>query len=104
MIVTIYGVSDDLIEVESTEGSISDEYPCDGAGKLLVIGPSGEVVEVIVALDECWSATARAVRGNSFTKIETAARPDSPESGDMAIRITFDDHSPPPLVYQLERN
>lgn len=98
--VTIYGASDDLIEVE---GDVSLEFPCDGSGTLAVIGAHGEIAEVSVSLDEWWEASASLVRYPHMIRAESVVRPGRAEdSEDMALRIVLDGDEPP-LVYQAER-
>lgn len=99
--VVIHGASDDLIEVV---GDVLEEFPCDGSGQLVVIGPGGEVVEVVVELDEAWTARAKIIRASRSLRVETVPRPgDYGDEGDMAIRIEFADCSRGPLVYQAAR-
>lgn len=99
--VTIYGASDDLIEVE---GDVRDEfYVSEEGGTVLVIGPNGEVVKVRCGLGDVWTATPQTVRGQ--VGIEQGPRPDGGEHGDMAVTLRFgladSDMPRPVLVYQL---
>jgi hypothetical protein len=105
--VVIHGASDDLIEVL---GDTLEEFPCDGRGELVVIGPGGEVVEVTVELDESWSASAKIIRASRSLRVETIPRPGTGDGeslshleGDMAVRIEFADAYRGPLVYQASR-
>lgn len=98
--ITVYGASDDLIEVE---GEVEEEFYCDESGTILLIGSSGAVVEVYVELESEWSATARirrpGPRGNKVI-VTTIPRPgEHGEDGDMAVAITG---LGTPLVYKVQ--
>lgn len=85
--ITVYGASDDLIEIE---GDVRDEFDVPAKGAVLVIGPSGEVVKVVCELaDAGWTATPQIVRGGSTVGIEQGPRPDNDEEGDMAVTLRF---------------
>lgn len=102
--VTIYGESDDLIEVEGHAGRL--EFPCDGKGTVLVVGPSGELVTVTCELGDDWSVTSKLIRGSGVTRA-THPRPDCDPGGDEAMTVVFqrgDPSAAQPAVFLLKQN
>ncbi len=85
MSVTIYGASDDLIEVE---GDIREEFSArgdDDAGYLAF--SNGAVFSIMYAQDGCWRITPAYVPDYvSWTKVEAV----SADSRDYSDRVTID--------------
>lgn len=89
--VTIYGASDDLIEVE---GATEEEFNVDtSGGTVLVVGPNSSVARVHVWMDDegDWQAAIKAVRGNF--KQEVVPR-STTHPADQAAKITYHGDGP----------
>ena len=86
--ITIYGASDDLVEVE---GAVRDEYPlADPCSRLRLTGPDGGTLDVVLWLGICigaldWSIGVEAVDAYPSWPIRFHERPGY--EGDPAVTI-----------------
>lgn len=90
--VTIYGASDDLIELKS-DGGIYDEweYWDDDRVSVLVAGADGEQVEVTPSLTSVWNAQVRIIVDGKNLSVKWIKRPDAygdPEDRAVVVTVT----------------
>lgn len=93
--ITIYGASDDLIEIETKDKSIYDEwvYRSNNSVSVLVLGAAGEAIEVTPVLTAAaWNAMVRWVHeGNDGGSVRWIKRPDGsgdPEDRGVVVTVT----------------
>ncbi len=80
--VTVYGASDDLIEIE---GDIVDELSPDYSEPTRLAFSDGTVLSVIYAADGCWRVNRIAEGTAKFEKIEA----EGPDTANYTDRVTL---------------
>ena len=93
---TIYGASDDLIEIEASDGR-ADEYDCyDERGHISLTSPDGDRLDVFLSYGPSvmrhadtsmeWTIAVAALHGYPSWPVRFTERPD--REGDPAVIIT----------------
>ena len=84
MSITVYGASDDLIEVE---GDVEEEFGAyDEDAGLLMVCSDGTVLGIIFDKGGCWRITPRSTGWGIFSKVEASG----PEGDDYSDRVTIE--------------
>jgi hypothetical protein len=80
--VTVYGASDDLIEIE---GAICDELGCDMGETVKLAFSDGTVLSVTYDADGCWRVTRVAEGEAKMEKVEA----EGPDTDNYSDRVTL---------------
>jgi hypothetical protein len=83
MSITVYGASDDLIEIE---GGISEEFSVYDEDGMLLACSDGTVLGIVYDSDGCWRITPRRTGWGIFSKVEASG----PDGDDYSDKVTIE--------------